>query len=302
MERPQLGSEIKRRLDANRIGWAEAAERLELKANSLRAWVTRNEFPQWALPQILELVGFPTDVEVLQNEYEFRLTRGKRASRDSIDSLLESEDVILPDAFSVVDMRLEKMFAAAGDPGLDHKVLFRSLAKGDTRVLWSIDQEPWELSHEGLRTLGLDMVNAARAGARFLYLCPANEVSSVARRSDFRRPLEIEDFRGMLSRIDRLIESQCKRSEIKATRERFILAECKVPAYMMPGFSIALYCAHVGDAYMPLYRALALIPAGKPERDMTLHVPLDRIATDRFLGFVKAALHESGDSRLAEEL
>lgn len=305
MASESLGLAIRNRFEVNRVSWQDAARRLEMSPNSLRAWTNRNQFPQWAVLKIAEFAGLPADLEKLQEQYDFELTRVKRSSRESLDVLLESSSADLTDAFNMLDGRFEKLAAGGADLGGDLKLLFRCLGEGDTRVYWSIDREPWEFTHEGVRSLGPEMVRAAKDGARFLYLYPSADVAAVARRADFRRPLGGQEFKDIHSRFERFLESAMKGAKgasLKSKMERFSAVECDIPGYMLPGFAMSLYSSQGGSASAPVYRAFAVVPTGTPERDAPLHMPLDRTATDRFVGFVKASLLEAKEVELAHEI
>jgi hypothetical protein len=102
MAAKSLGSAIRNRFKVNRVSWKDAGRRLEMSPNSLRAWTNRNQFPQWAVVRIAELAGLPADLEKLQEQYDFELTRVKRSSRELLDVLLLNCRLRLPVTLVVV--------------------------------------------------------------------------------------------------------------------------------------------------------------------------------------------------------
>lgn len=301
MKTEKLSSAFGEWIENNHLTWQEAADKLGQNANSLRAWTYRNHFPQQAVTTIARALGLPQDLSELQKKYDFKLTRSKNTPRESIDSLGE-EPADLSDAFTMFDARLARFTPYSGEVGTDLRAVFERLGDGDVRVYWAIDREPWELTHEGVAALGRSMIEAGGRGATFVYLYPSRDVATLARRADFRRPLDKAEFSDLLSRFERLLEVECKGSTFKGLSQRFLAIECNVPGYMLPGFAVSLYRIRSSAVPAPSYRALAAIPCGIREQEITLQLCLGRTATDRFIGFVRAALCEAGKTALAAQV
>jgi len=286
----KLSEGVRAAMTAQGVTWQDLADKLDVNVNSLRAWCSRDLIPEWAAQRLARWMALTS--EEFRERFEYSETAFRRAGREHMGSLSESGPVQPEDPLAIIDSRLAKYPQRASDVSSDSDALVKGLRPGDIRVYWSIDREPWEFSTEGGSVAGAEIAEAGKRGARLVYLYPDSDVCRMALSAGFRRPLRMEDYDQFRAEL----LTRCS-TEIDVR-----VLPCGIPAFLIPRFSVTLYALLGEGSAARTYRALAYFPAGTPEREVPLHLPLDRIATDRVIGFVRAVLSANGAEDLIREL
>lgn len=64
------------------------ATKICVPGSSIRAWLSRNEFPAGKLLLITKLIGLPEDIETLRQKFDFRVVQGRRKMAHEVPNLM----------------------------------------------------------------------------------------------------------------------------------------------------------------------------------------------------------------------
>lgn len=287
---PLLSQEIRDRLDARKMTVEQLAKEAEgLSSSSLRSWLTRNTFPQIEWRKIAVVLGFAKDPDAIDQDFSVRWARKKltttRAFEQKDEPRLTDRIKFLQDNFADKASRLDS------ELGQDVIELFKVMHEGDKFYYLSLDEIPIEMKHDGRSLIAEHIADAIWNKAKFTYYFPSEDLLR-----DFFKwlpelPGALTFTNGFELTREAIIDELVKRKKrphaeaVKRVNEYFTYVSIRPKSgsslpFLSPGHKYACFRNH--DVMV----AFALFPTGTKERNIRLHVPLEKDVTVAFMHFI----------------
>ncbi len=290
MQKPELSGEIKTRLIArhstiNRL----AKDAGNLSASTLRSWINRNKFPKLEWQKIGKLLGLPTEPEEVEKEFDVKWAREISTPERDYSIAETSGEKTMDAGLRTIEGKFERISGIYKDFGEDVKKLFSSMQKDDAFYYFSLDEIPYEMTDEGWRETGNEIIEAIKRGARFVYLFPSNEVTEKIIECGFLPSNSQQAFVHAFNNMSKNVRGGLSDDQLRSKLICLLVKNDRQFPFLSPGHK---YVCFVHQKLFRRARALARFPTGTTEVDRHLHLPLDKKCSIKFANFLNTMLKE----------
>ena len=262
MNRKLLNASIRAVLVSTQMSQSDLAMRLRVTPATLRTWLNRNCFPEFAIKRILNELGWKHEnIEQLGRDYEFKVARPASGGRLNEQNPLRA-------AFVAADRERNKI-AVSMAPMTDAIETFcAAMGKSDLMITLAATVTPWEME----QTIGQPMRDAilqgVRGGGTFLYL-RANQTQVEKYRNDwqFDRLRDTEDCDREIVKLRQFLSGRLQEEDGMLVPDADELAYRATPQYLVRG-DIPFF---VPGFHMIMLRS-AIYPGGEEDR-MIVRLP-----------------------------